>query len=94
MWYNINIEKNNAQEGNKMAKTNKMFIKRDNVAVMFKQVGELREAVVLENHGCTYTEHVTRFSSKEEGNKFYKMYIDAGYEKATEADYDRIVRGY
>lgn len=77
-----------------MARTNKMFIKRDNVVVMFKQIGELREAVVLENHGCTYTEHVTRFSSKEEGNKFYKMYIDAGFVKTSESEYDKIARGH
>ena len=77
-----------------MARTNKMFIKRDNVVVMFKQVGELREAVALENYGCTYAEHVTRFSSKEEGNKFYKMYIDAGFVKTSESEYDKIVRGY
>lgn len=30
-----------------MAGINKMFIKKGNVVVMFKQVGELREAVVL-----------------------------------------------
>ena len=77
-----------------MTRTNKMIIKRDNVVVMFKQIGELREAVTLENHGCTYTEHVTRFSSKEEGNEFYKMYIDAGFVKTSESEYDRSVRGY
>ena len=77
-----------------MAKTKKMFIKRDNVVVMFKQVGELREAVVLTNNGCTYNESVRRFRSKEEGNEFYKMYIDDGFTKATEDDYDLIVRGY
>ena len=74
-----------------------MFIKnkKGNIVVMFKQVRELREAVILVNHGCTYTESITRFHSKEEGNQFYKMYMDTGdYEKATEEDYDRIVNGY
>ena len=76
-----------------MSRTNKMFIKRNNIVIMFKQVGELREAIMLENHGCTYTEYVTRFSSKEEGNEFYKMYIDAGFTKASESEYDKIVKG-
>ncbi len=75
-----------------MARTSKMFIKRNNVVIMFKQVGELREAIMLENHGCTYTEYVTRFGSKEEGNEFYKMYIDAGFVKASENEYDKIIK--
>lgn len=75
-------------------RTNETFIKKSNMVVMFKQVGELREAIVLENHGCTYSENTIRFGSKEEGNQFYKMYIDAGFTKAKEEDFDKIIMGF
>lgn len=77
-----------------MAGTSKMFIKKGNVVVMFRQVGELREAVTLTSYGCTYTEDITKFHSKEEGNQYYKMCIDDGFVKVGKNEYDRIVRGY
>lgn len=70
------------------------YIKKDNIVVRFKQYKEMREASILTINGCTYTESTRRFHSKEEGNEFYKLYVNDGFVKATAEDYDRIVRGY
>lgn len=71
-----------------------IYIKRGNIVVEFKQVGEMREATILRNNGCTYDESTRRFHSAEEGNGFYKSYINDGFVKATSDDFDKIVIGY
>ena len=74
---------------------NKTFIKKDNVVVMFKQTDREMSATVLTNYGCTYKEIKEHFSCKEQGNAFYKLYVNEyGFTKAVEEDFDRIVRGY
>lgn len=70
------------------------YIKKDNIVARFRQCGEMREASILINNGCTYTERTRRYHSVEEGNEAYKLYINDGFVKATADDYDRIVRGY
>lgn len=70
------------------------YIKKGNVVIRFHQQGELREASILTNHGCTFDEEYKRFVSKYEGNNEYKSYIADGFVKATEDDYYRVVRGY
>lgn len=71
-----------------------VYIKKDNVVICFHQYKELREATILTNHGCTYEQQYKKFSSAEEGNQIYKSYINDGFTKASEEDYDKIVRGY
>ena len=71
-----------------------LYIKKGNIVVEFKQVGEKREATILRNTGCTYHEFIWHFHSAEEGNELYKSYINDGFVKATSDDFDKIVRGY
>ena len=71
-----------------------IYIKKGNIVVEFKQVGQMREATILRNQGCTYHESTRRFHSAEEGNEFYKNYINDGFVKATSDDFDKIVIGY
>ena len=71
-----------------------IYIKRKNIVVEFKQVGQMREATILRNTGCTYHELILHFHSAEEGNELYKSYINDGFVKATSDDFDKIVRGY